>query len=191
MEEQNEHIDGDEPESNDERYALKKSRKKFSITKKILISVVIVLLIVSAGAGISFAHKMKQLKDGGPLMFMLEKVTKDLNLTDAQKSQVQALKDEIKTKMESRKKDRQSGAEDFENAFKQDKLDKETLKSIEQKHESNREEMKDFMMDELIKFHDILTSDQRTQVVQKIEDMRKNHDMWKHHDKSDDNKQNN
>ena len=73
------------------------------------------------------------------------------------------------------KKDNSSGMSDFGDAFKQDKLDKETLKSIEQKHEANREEMKDFMMDKFIKFHDVLTSNQRAQVVQKIQDMKDKH----------------
>jgi Spy/CpxP family protein refolding chaperone len=158
-------------------------RKKWSNGKKILVTLFIAVFVVVGAAGFNFANQMKKLHDGGPLMMMLNKITDDLNLTADQKTQVQTLKDEIKAKMESRKKDHQSGMDDFGNAFKQDKLDKETLKSIEQKHETDRQDMKEFFMDELVKFHDILTPDQRTQVVQKMQDMRKNHKMDKDKDK--------
>ena len=165
---------------------IKSPKKRYSIFKRVSIVVLAVVIVVAGAGGISFAKKMKQLKDEGPRMFMLEKIVKDLNLTDAQKSQLQSIKDEIKAKMQSRKKDNSSGMSDFGDAFKQDKLDKETLKSIEQKYEANREEMKDFMMDELIKFHDVLTPDQRTQVVQKIQEMKDKH-MKDHKDKPQNN----
>ncbi len=163
-------------ELNNLNETIKKSPKKWSLTRKVSVILLTVVFIVVGAAGFSYADKMKKHHDGGRLMFMLEKISNDLNLSADQKTQVQALKDEIKTKMESRKKDKQSGMDDFGTAFKQDKLDKETLKTIEQKHETDRQEMKDFFMDELIKFHDILTPDQRTQAVQKMQDMRKNHD---------------
>lgn len=164
-----------------------KKSAKWSLGKKVFLTIFTAVFIVVGVAGFSFANKMKHFHDGGPLMMMLNKISDDLNLSTDQKTQVQAIKDEIKQKMESRKKDHQSGMSDFENAFKQDKLDKETLKTIEQKHESDRQEMKEFFMDELIKFHDILTPDQRTQVVQKMEDMKKNHDGWKNKDKMNNN----
>ncbi len=170
-------------EQNNLNETVKKTSKKWSLSRKVFLVLFTVVFVVVGAAGISFANKMKKPHGGGHLMMMLEKISNDLNLTTDQKSQVQSLKDEIKAKMESRKKDKQSGMEDFGNAFKQDKLDKETLKTIEQKREADRQEMKDFFMDELIKFHDILTPDQRAQVVQKMQDMRKNHESKKDKDK--------
>jgi len=163
-----------------------KKSVKWSLGKKVLLTLFTAVFIVVGAAGFSFANKMMHPR-GGQLMMMLDKISNDLNLSADQKTQVQAIKDEIKQKMQSRKKDHQNGMSDFEEAFKQDKLDKETLKSIEQKHESDRQEMKEFMMDELVKFHDILTPDQRSQVVQKMEDMKKNHDGWKKKDKMENN----
>jgi Spy/CpxP family protein refolding chaperone len=153
--------------------------------KKLFLWGFIIFFLIAGITGISIAQKVKKMRDGGPLMFMMEKITKDLNLTDQQKTDIDKIREEIKTKMESRKKDTQSGMDDFANAFKQDKLDKETLKAIEQNRESDRQDMKDFMMDELIKFHDILTPDQRNQVVEKMKKMKdKNKGMFKkHHDR--------
>ena len=160
-----------------------KTAKKWSVGKKVFLTLLTAVFIVVGAAGFSFANKMMHPRNGGPLMMMLDKISNDLNLSADQKTQVQAIKDEIKQKMESRKKDHQSGMSDFENAFKQDKLDKETLKTIEQKNEADRQEMKDFFMDELVKFHDILTPDQRAQVVQKMEDIKKDHKWNKDKDK--------
>ena len=155
----------------------KRSKKKFFLWG------FIIFFLIAGVTGIGIAQKVKQMREGGPWLFMLNKITKDLNLTEQQKTDINKLKDEIKAKRESMKKDRQSPMDDFANAFKQDKLDKETLKSIQQKHEADRQEMKDFMMDELIKFHDILTPDQRNQVVEKMKEMRdKRKDMFKKHD---------
>lgn len=140
--------------------------------KKYYILGFIIFLLIAGITGVNFAQKMKNMRDGGPLFFMMNKVTKELNLTAQQKADIDKIKEEIKAKRQSMKKDRGSKMDDFANAFKQDKLDKETLKSLEQKHEADRQEMKDFMMDELIKFHDILTPDQRNQVVEKMKEMR-------------------
>lgn len=147
--------------------------------------------MICGAAGLSYATKMKPHHGDGHLFFMLDKVTKDLNLSSDQKTQIQTLKDEIKAKKDGIKKDNQTGSDDFGNAFKQDKLDKETLKSIEQKRVADREEMKEFFMDELIKYHDILNSDQRTQVVTKLEDLRKNHNSWNHKDNKKNKPENN
>jgi len=132
----------------------------------------IIFFLIAGITGVNFAQKMKNMRDGGPLFFMMNKVTKDLNLTDQQKADIDKIKQEIKAKRESMKKDRGSKMDDFANAFKQDKLDKETLKSLEQKHEADRQEMKDFMMEEMVKFHDILTPEQRNKVVDKMKEMR-------------------
>jgi DNA integrity scanning protein DisA with diadenylate cyclase activity len=74
--------------------------------------------------------------------------------------------------MDSKKKDKPDEMSDFANAFKQDKLDKQTLESISKNQEADREEMKSFFMDELIKFHDVLTTEQRLKVVEKMKEFK-------------------
>jgi Spy/CpxP family protein refolding chaperone len=145
--------------------------------KKVLISSVIVFFLIVAVAGISFAKKMGQMHDG-PLGFMIEKMTKDLDLNADQKTQVDKIKDEIKTRMEANKQDHKQTAGDFANLFKQSTLDKQQLLDLEAKREKNREDMKSFMMDELIKFHDLLTQTQRDKVADKIKEFgqHKDHD---------------
>ena len=163
---------------------IKPKVRRYSKTKKIFFVLIAVVFVFTGIAGFSYANKMKQLRDDGPMLFMMGKIVKDLNLTDAQKKQVSDIKDEIKAKMDDNKKNRKDDAADFENAFKQDKLDKDNLQTLIKKREADREAMRDFMLDELIKFHDVLTPDQRSQVVTKIEEMKSKHDTWKHKDKN-------
>ena len=118
MNEQNNLNEGANYGSNTERYGLKPYRKRISSGKRIAIVLLAIIVIISGAASISFSSFMKPHHDGGPLMMMLEKITKDLNLSTDQKTQVQAIKDEIKAKMEAKKKDnKQSGMDDFANAF--------------------------------------------------------------------------
>jgi|GEM_PF-970164 len=154
--------------------------------RKIVLGLLLTVVLVVSLVGIGFANKMKHFKDDGPLMFMMEKISEDIDLTPQQKSQVQSIKDEVKAKMESRKKsDHESGMTDFETAFRQDNLDKSTLESISTKHEADKQEMKSFFEDELIKFHSILTADQRNKVADKIKEFRESHKDWHKGDKKD------
>ncbi len=157
---------------------------KMNKGKKIFISSIIVVVILVAVVAVGYS-KMMGSNHGGPLGMMLDKMTKDLNLTTDQKTQVDQLKAEIKAKMDAKKeankdKDgRKQNAEDFANLFKQNTLDKQAVQDLAAKRDKDREDMKSFMMDELVKFHDILTPDQRSQVADKIMDFA-NH---KHDDK--------
>ena len=121
---------------------------------------------------------MREFRDKGPWMFMMDKITKELNLTTQQQTEVDKIKAEIKAKMESNKQNRGQGMTDFQNAFKQDNLDVQTLKDIEAKRETSRQEMKDFIMGEIVKFHDILTPEQRAKLVDKMNEMKDKHMKW-------------
>ena len=152
--------------------------------KRIIIGILLVVVIITGIAGIGFAQKIKQMRDKGPMFFMMERITKDLNLDDKQKAELEKIREEIKAKMETRKQDREKNFADFENLFKQDKINKEDLKLLIQKHEKNREEMKEFMMDEFIKFHALLTSEQKTKAIEKMHEMKyKRHKSFNHEDK--------
>jgi Spy/CpxP family protein refolding chaperone len=147
-------------------------KKKNPKKRRIIWGAVIIIFLITGIAGIGFAQKVKKMRDNGPMFFIMEKISKELNLTDNQKAEVEKIREEIKAKMESKKQDRENNFTELENIFKQDKIDKESLKLLSQKHEQDREEMKEFMMDEFIKFHAILTPQQRIQAVEKFHEMK-------------------
>lgn len=147
-------------------------------TKKFWVISSLVLAIIIGGAGLGLAQKVKQFRGKGPLGFMLNKMVEKLDLSATQKSEVEKIKAEIKAKMESRKQTRQDRFAEFEKLFLSDKLDKAALEELHKKHEADREEMRSFFQDELIKFHAILTPSQRTKAVEIMKE--KKEKMKKH-----------
>jgi len=159
--------------------------------KGLYISMLCALLVTAA---IGFTH-FNTHNGGDHWGKMIDMVTKDMTLSDQQKTQIQGIKDEIKAKHEDMKKNRdqqKSGAEDFENLFRQDNISKQDLVDLQTKREKAHADMQSFMMDEIVKFHSVLTPDQRNQVADKIKDMRQHAGDWKKkHDKDQGPGQNN
>jgi protein CpxP len=176
-------------ENNASNYGENNAVKKSSKKRTLLISLLVVMVAFITIGGITFAQKMKHMRDDGPLFMMMERMSKDLNLTEQQKTEMDKIRDEIKTKMESKRESRKGDMKDFEDAFKQDNLDKQTLKQLMSKHDADREEMKDFYIDEFIKFHALLTPEQRQKAIDKMHEMRdKKHKSFDKDDKLPPNK---
>ncbi len=157
--------------------------KKTGRKRKIIISSVIVLFLVTGLAGLGFAKGFYDNHRGGnhgPMRFIMEKIVKDLDLNEQQKAEVEKIKNEIKAKMDAKKEDRKNDAEQMEKMFRQDTFDKQKALEISKKHDADREEMKSFMIDEMAKFHGILTGDQRNKAADKMKEFRE-----KKHDKKD------
>lgn len=159
-----------------------KSRSKSF--KKFIIPLIVTALIFSSVFGIVYAKK--KFRDGPP-GFIIEMLTQNLNLSENQKAQVERLKVQVKEKMEQNKPDGESAMDELANEFKKDQLDKKKLMELADKKEHKKEEMKEFMMDKLIEFHNILTPEQRNKVVENMTSMKdKFHDkMDKFKDKQD------
>jgi Spy/CpxP family protein refolding chaperone len=154
-----------------------KMNTKTSGKKYFFLGALTTILLVVGIATFGFVTHWNHFGDHGPWGMMLDKVTKDLNLNDQQKSQLESIKAEIKAKMESNRQNKGKGMDDFSNAFLQDNLDKQTLMDIDTKHETARKEMREFYYDEVVKFHDLLTSSQRQQVVDKMKELKSQHKM--------------
>lgn len=160
-----------EPENQPSADKPKKNGRK----RKIIISLVIVLFLVTGLAGIGFAKGFYDNHRGGkhgPMGFILEKIVKDLDLNAQQKTEVEKIKDEIKAKMESKKQDRKNDMDEMEKMFRSDTFDKQKALDMSKKHDAERDEMKSFMIDEMAKFHSILTSDQRNKAADKMKEFR-------------------
>src|SRR5438876_326886 len=108
-------------------------------SRKVLFSVLIIAFVIVGIVGVGFAKKVKNFHDHGPLGFMIEKMTEGIDLDANQKSQVDAIKEEIKTKMESKKDSHKKGMEEFEGLFRQSTLTKQQLVDLQAKREADRD----------------------------------------------------
>lgn len=168
------------PETNSKKTYFKSSKIK------IISSVVAVFILISAIGGVVWAKK--KFRDG-PHGFLMGRIVEKLNLNDNQKAQVEKIKDQIKERMEAKKGNRENIMDEFANEFKKDNLDKSKLSELDQKRTQNEQEMKDFMMDKLIEFHNILTPEQRLKAAETMLEMKnKFHDRGDRKEKNDNRK---
>lgn len=167
------------PEFNNPQVPEEKPKKKKS-SKKIIIGSLIILFLVTGIVGLGFASGFRDKHRGdGHFRFMLDKVAGELNLTEQQKTEVNKIKDEIKAKMDEKKKSRQDNAAEFEQMFRGDTFDKQKMLDFAKMRETNREEMRTFMVDEMAKFHALLTPDQRNKAADLMKEHREKNGMFR------------
>lgn len=164
----------------------KKKKTIFKTTKsKVILIIGVLLFAFITISGIAVGKHFSMFKDG-PEGIILEKVIGNLNLTQDQQARVQIMRDQIKEKMGQRKSVRENLMEDFANEFKKDNLDKSKLEELSNRRDQEASEMKEFVMDRIIEFHDILTTEQRNQAIENVKSLKnKFHDGVKGHKNND------
>jgi len=173
-------------ELNDQPSAENKKSKKSR--KTIIVSVVLVLVIVTGIAGLGFAKGFyDKHRPHGPLGMIMEMAVKDLDLTDQQKNEVAKIKEEIQLKMDSKQKpDRKKDMDEMMEMFRGSTFDKQKALDMMKQKDAERDEMRNFMLDQTAKFHAILTPDQRNKAVDKMKEFREKRkerkDKWKKED---------
>lgn len=151
---------------------------------KFLIPSLVVILIITFSFGISAAKKKFH---DGPEGFIMGRLTENLNLNETQKAQLEKIREQIREKMESKKQDRESGMKEFENEFLKENIDRSKLIELSKKKETEMQEMKEFMIDRMIEFHNILTPEQRAKAVENLKEMK---DKFRHRPDRDKDKPN-
>lgn len=162
-------------------------QKRETNKRNIIIVTMVVLLIVGGIASLGFARGFYDNHRGdnhrgkghGPLGMLMDIAVKDLDLNDQQKKEVEAIKDEIKAKMETKRGDRKEDMDQMLNMFRSDNFDKSKALELMKQHDADRDEMRSFMLDETTKFHAILTPDQRNKLADKVKEFRSKHDEFR------------
>lgn len=157
----------------------KRTERKSCRSRKIkfIIPLLVIAFIFTSIIGIVYAKK--KFSDG-PDGFLMGMIVEKLDLSNDQKVQIEKLRIQIREKMESKKSNRESNMEEFANEFKKDNMDRNKLKELDKKREQDMNEMKDFMTDKIIEFHNILTPEQRIKAVDTMKEMKD-----KFHDRMD------
>ncbi len=141
--------------------------------KKFVIGAFLVLFIIAGAIGVGVAkNKVDKFRDHGPRGFIIGKIVKDLDLNEQQKKEVEKIKDEIKAKMQEKKTSREDNMRQFEDMFRGDTFDKQKAIDLASKRDAEREEMKNFMIEQTAKVHAILTPDQRNKAADKMKEFR-------------------
>lgn len=172
-------IPNEEPAQPEQNQNSKKRRRHGK--RKFVIGAFIALFIVVTVVGIGFAkHRGDKFRGDHGHGFMIGRIIKDLDLTAQQKTEVDKIKEEIKAKMQENRSKRQETAGEFEQMFRGDTFDKQKALELAGKRDAQKEEMKNFMVEQTAKVHALLTPDQRNKAADKMKEMREKRKDRKH-----------
>ena len=158
-------------ELNDQPSSSSKNQKNKKSRKTIIISAVLELVIITGIAGFGFAKGYyDKHRPHGPLGMIMEMALRDLDLTEQQKNEVIKIKEEIQLKMDSKKNDRKKDMDEMMEMFRSDTFDKQKALEMMKQHDAERDEMRNFMLDQTARFHSILTPEQRNKAVDKMKE---------------------
>ena len=145
------------------------------MTKKLVLVAVIAVL---ATAGVIFGaqalryHYRQSYFRGQPekrAEYAVKRLTRRLDLTGEQQDKLNKIKDEILARTKNLREDRTVLREEAAALFKSEKLTKEKVNAFIDKRKSKIEELRPFIVDKIIEFHNILTPEQRAKFAEKFE----------------------
>jgi len=145
------------------------------MTKRLVIVAVIAAV---ATAGIIFGvnalryQYKKRYVWGGPekrAEYIINKLTRKLDLTKDQQEKVNKIKDEILTRTKTIRNDRAALREELTSLIKSEKLTKDMVDKFIDKRKSKMDEIRPFFVEKFIEFHNILTPEQRAKLADKLE----------------------
>lgn len=110
-------------------------------------------------------------KQFGGMGFGMKGFMKDLNLTDAQKAQFKALKNDAKTHFSSQKDNRKAFMTAIKDSFLSATMDKAALKAKLESLKPNEDENLTYMANSIVKAYNILNADQKSKIESKLNDM--------------------
>ena len=150
-----------------------------SLLKRTGIRITVLLIVILSGIftikGMAIAMSIHKPADS-PEGFIIDRISESLDLNTTQKAQLQRIKDQIREKRESDKAEREDMLKEFSDEFTKNTFDKNVIIDRMKENESKKEEMKNFMIDKLVEFHDILTPEQRSKVVELLKGMNEKKD---------------
>lgn len=93
----------------------------------------------------------------------------ELDFDDAQKSQLESMKDEIALKMKEHQAEREAQKQYVASLVRTNELTEEAIDEIFAKHQQHVEEMKPFIKEKILEFNAMLNNTQRDKVADFIE----------------------
>ena len=107
--------------------------------------------------------------------FMVDYVSEVLDLTDAQRADLDQIKAEFMEKAEQMHADKDAMKADILAQLEKEEMDAVELKKLATRHHTQMETFIDLGIDRLVEFHKTLTPEQKTKLVKKLEDFERWH----------------
>lgn len=133
---------------------------------------IIILIVLIAGAGLLIAG-CKPKSPEHMMNRMFKDMSRDLNLTEKQKTQLLSIKDELLEKGREMHKDRDKMHEEMIRLIMSDRIDPNEVKAEAKKKHARMEDLFNLTIDRLAEFHATLSQEQKERLVKLMEKHRK------------------
>jgi Spy/CpxP family protein refolding chaperone len=147
------------------------------IKPSILIIAAVILLLVAIFIAGCAKHRFHSATPEEKAEWVVKKISSELDLEDAQKAKLET----IKTDILARHREFGSAKSDIWNEvssqIQSESVDQQKLNTLFSEKENQFKEMRVFMVAKFAEFHEILTQEQRTQLLEKMSKLKK---RWHH-----------
>jgi protein CpxP len=99
-----------------------------------------------------------------------ERIKSKLELNEAQREQLDGIKQEVVAKIAEMKKDRKSTREELLMQLQNDTIDQGQIKKLLDRKRARMDELSNMMIDRLAKFHSTLSKEQKEKLVKYLKD---------------------
>ena len=107
--------------------------------------------------------------------YVVRRLDRELNLTQEQRVEVEALVAEVTAEMASRRESSEPQFDEAQALFRQDRLSAEEVEAFIEAYEGDRQQTRRFMAQKVAEFHAILTPEQRDRLAQLAEEHHTKH----------------
>ena len=108
---------------------------------------------------------------GGDRRERVEQLLEELNLSDAQKADAKALRDNVREQRAGLKHDRQGRADDLAKLLSARKLDRTAVHDLVHEGMDAREKVADQITDEVLDFYATLNADQQKVILDRLDEL--------------------
>jgi Spy/CpxP family protein refolding chaperone len=133
----------------------------------LILLIALVMLLISAGC---FRKAPEQRLQG-----IVDSIADKLDLNEAQRQKLDAMKQEAMTMSPDMKKTRQESFDDLIKIMRSTQVDPQKMKALAERNKAQSEQFISFFSAKFIEFHDMLTPEQREKAALEME-------RWKEHE---------
>lgn len=123
------------------------------------------VLALTALAGMNACRPWKHKSPEERAEWIVKRITKELELNDAQKQTLGRIKDEFIAKHKADRPQMEAQFNALGELVRSDSIDQAKLKELRKKHQAHRESMETFFVEKATEFHRVLTSEQRVKAA--------------------------
>ncbi|MFC1851758.1 Spy/CpxP family protein refolding chaperone [candidate division CSSED10-310 bacterium] len=146
--------------------------------KKLFLSTSIVVLVTFlAGSLFAFGSNRRGAVLRDFIEYRVDQELDRLDLTKEQQTKVEAVRQKIRKEVQSIIQQKQQSKKQMLQEWSKDNPDREYLQSLLDRKQDLQKQAAETIMDLMLDFHDVLTKEQRKQLIERIHELQTNRDF--------------